>query len=389
MSPERSPDTGCDQDDTDGTAARREPPQGSPRVHSVDQPPLPIPLCPTRLPSEQSIGGQLKAEPDDFEVEELPAYEPCGEGEHLFLWIEKRDLSGPDLRQYLARTLRLPPGEIGMAGLKDRRAITRQYVSVPARLESQIDAVQSDWVRVLSSTRHTNKLKTGHLFGNRFRIRLRGPDPAGLPFLAQRIRQLSLLGVPNYFGEQRFGHDQQSLTRGLKLLSAAQKRRPKGFRDRLAISAVQSWLFNQALSERCTQGRLDHVVAGDVLLDRTRRWAHQLAETDRQLEVDAGPPVLVPSGPLFGPRMPPAAGSVAESEQDLLEKIGLTHQSFARWSKLSPGGRRPYLVWPVGLKFEAEPSGVLFEFELPAGSYATVVLRELQGDRDADQGELR
>ena len=123
--------------------------------------------------SNLRLGGRLKVRPEDFIVEEIPAYEPCGDGEHLFLWIEKRDLSAESLTTFVAKKLGIGRDAIGMAGLKDRRAITRQYLSVPARCADKVPTVESDSVKVLRSKRHRNKLHTGHLKGNRFEILLR------------------------------------------------------------------------------------------------------------------------------------------------------------------------------------------------------------------------
>src|SRR5690606_12839938 len=113
------------------------------------------------------IQGLLKTLPEDFVVEEIPAYEPGGEGEHLFLWVEKRDVPADGLIRHLAQTLGVPRDEIGTAGLKDRRAVTRQFVSVPARAIDRIEAAGSESIRILAATRHGNKLRSGHLRGNR------------------------------------------------------------------------------------------------------------------------------------------------------------------------------------------------------------------------------
>ena len=123
------------------------------------------------------IGGRLKDRPEDFVVEEVPAYEPCGAGEHLYLWIEKTDVAADHLLNHVARTLGMSVRDVGMAGIKDRRAITRQYVSVPATCEPRIARLETDKIRVLRRARHRNKLRTGHLRGNRFSILVRAVDP--------------------------------------------------------------------------------------------------------------------------------------------------------------------------------------------------------------------
>src|SRR5580704_15830407 len=145
------------------------------------------PLLTADLPG---IGGRIKSEPEDFEVEEIPAYQPSGEGDHLYLWIEKRGMGAEYFVRQVARRLDIPPSEIGTAGLKDRHAVTRQMVSVPAAVEGRLAQLEGDGIRLLSVSRHGNKLKPGHLHGNCFRILVRGVVPAAaerLPPLLERL----------------------------------------------------------------------------------------------------------------------------------------------------------------------------------------------------------
>src|ERR1700730_12776569 len=121
------------------------------------------------------VGGKIKANPEDFEVEEIPAYEPSGQGEFLYLWIEKRDMGAEYFTRQIAKRLDIPVGEVGTAGLKDRHAVTRQMVSVPGDLEPRLPELDGDGIKVLRISRHTNKLRPGHLHGNRFRILIREP----------------------------------------------------------------------------------------------------------------------------------------------------------------------------------------------------------------------
>src|SRR5205823_856394 len=146
------------------------------------------------------IGGRIKSVPEDFEVEEVPAYEPCGRGEHLFLWVEKRGLGAEYFVRQVARRLDVVPGEVGTAGLKDRHAVTRQMVSVPARAEARLAQLDGDGIRLLRASRHGNKLRPGHLRGNRFRVLVRDPDPGAARRLPPLLERLSRLGLPNFYG---------------------------------------------------------------------------------------------------------------------------------------------------------------------------------------------
>jgi tRNA pseudouridine13 synthase len=228
----------------------------------MEQAALAPPLLTAELPG---IGGQLRTVPEDFEVEEIPAYPPSGEGNFLYLWVEKRDMGAEFFTRHLARRLGIPEAEVGTAGLKDRHAVTRQMVSVPAFAEDRLPQLEGDGVRVLSVGRHSNKLKPGHLHGNRFRILIRGAaaDSAErLPALLERIRRD---GLPNFYGTQRFGRDGETLRLGLDLLSGANVRVRSGFLRKLALSAAQSGLFNDYLARRMRDGLLRKVLPGDVM----------------------------------------------------------------------------------------------------------------------------
>src|SRR5262249_52570204 len=158
------------------------------------------PLLPLPLPG---VGGRIKAEPVDFEVEEIPAYEPSGTGDHLFLWIEKTDLGAEYFIRQVARRLGIPNGEVGTAGLKDRRAVTRQWVSVPATFELALPSLEGHGIRVLRVSRHANKLRPGHLRGNRFCILIRDANRSVDP--QPILDRIAAEGLSNFFGPQRFG----------------------------------------------------------------------------------------------------------------------------------------------------------------------------------------
>jgi tRNA pseudouridine13 synthase len=336
-----------------------------------------IPYLTADLPG---VGGTIKQVPEDFVVEEIPAYEPCGEGEHLFLWIEKCDVSGEDLVRHIARRLAISPADVGMAGVKDRRAITRQWLSVPARCEGSIATIETDQIQVLRAARHRNKLRTGHLRGNRFSIRLPNvvPDAAER---AERIAQvIDRLGFPNYFGQQRFGRDGNTLELGLELLrgKASVHSIPpprRRFLLRMALSAAQSALFNAVLAARISGGNLQKVLDGDVM--QVVASGGQFVSTDQATEqqrFDAGE--IVPTGPLFGPKMRAAIGQEGELETAVLTAWDLQSADFDRFPKLTSGTRRPLVAWPEALRFQIDGDDLKLEFGLGSGTYATSLLRE-------------
>src|SRR5262245_55096303 len=173
------------------------------------------PLATADLPG---IGGRIRTMLEDFEVEEIPAYEPCGSGDFLYLWIEKRDMGAEYFARQVARRLGVPPGEVGTAGLKDRRAVTRQWVSVPASAEANLGQLDGDGIRVLRTNRHTNKLRAGHLHGNRFRVLVRDVDRSYETYGTYIVQRVLECGLPNYYGPQRFGRGGETLELGLALL---------------------------------------------------------------------------------------------------------------------------------------------------------------------------
>jgi tRNA pseudouridine13 synthase len=334
-----------------------------------------LPLLTADLPG---LGGVIKSQAEDFVVEEIPAYEPSGTGEHLFLWIEKRNVGAEWFLRQLAQRLGLHANEIGIAGLKDRQAITRQWVSVPARAEPRLGELHGEGITLLHHTRHGNKLKPGHLRGNRFTLLIRGvARPEALPALLQRLQAQ---GMPNYYGSQRFGHEGQTLSQGLALLqgraSPASAKKLSGWLRRLALSAVQSALFNVYVAQRLQEGLLRRVLAGDVM----KKWPfgglfHALDLPVEQSRLEARE--TISTGPIFGTQMFAAQGEAAQREAATLQQAGLSLEAFAAHGRLLTGTRRYAFVYPEALSAEVVPEGVRLRFTLPAGSYATVLVREL------------
>lgn len=342
------------------------------------------------------IGGRIKVEPEDFRVEEIPAYLPCGTGEFLYLWIEKRDMGAEYFQRQVARRLGIGAGEVGTAGLKDRRAVTRQWLSVPAAVEERLKDLEGDGLRVLEVCRHGNKLRPGHLHGNRFEILIRDTTLQGSveEVLKAWSDRLGREGLPNYYGAQRFGRDAETLRMGRSLLGmeedltgSARPRPPRNpFLRKLALSSVQSALFNLYLARRLQDGLFRTVLAGDVLAKVPRGGMFVArdvaAEQDRFDRRE-----IVHAGPIFGRKTMPAEGIAAEREQALLADWHLTPRSFAGFGKLMMGTRRHDIVYPEDLHVEASADGVRLRFTLSAGSYATVLLRELMKNEGADDEE--
>jgi len=319
----------------------------------------------------------LRALPEDFVVEEQLGYQASGEGEHAFLVIRKRNTNTHDLARSLARLCQVPQVAVGYAGLKDRNAVTTQSFTVhlPGRPDPDWTMLDDEDIQVLSVARHNRKIRRGSLRGNAFRLRLRDLQ-ADHDLLAERLTALAALGVPNYFGSQRFGHDGANLRRAAALFSG-ELRRVKREQKGILLSAARAQLFNQVLAARVEAGNWGRVLDGDVML-LTGSDRQFIAETaDEELVGRAAAFDIHPSGPLPGR---PCRTLVPESVAGWLEE-----QALGEWSDwvdaLARLGvdadRRPLRLAVESLSWEREGDDLLLAFGLRSGSYATVVTREL------------
>jgi tRNA pseudouridine13 synthase len=337
---------------------------------------------PLLTPDLPGIGGRLKEQLTDFDVTEISTYELSGTGEHLYLWIEKTDMSADYFVRQIGKRLGIPAAEVGTAGMKDRRAVTRQWVSVPASAEPRIGQIDGENMRVLNTNRHNNKLKPGHLRGNAFNVLIRGASDVSIDPIVERIRRD---GLPNYYGPQRFGRDNETSKLGLSMLKGEPSRIRQGFLRKMALSAAQSWLFNDVLSRRLTDGLLRTVLPGDVM----SKWPFGGMFTAEDVAVEQArfdARETVSAGPMFGRKTFATKGVAAEREATVLAEAGLSAESFEGFGKLVMGTRRHNLIYLDDLTAQREPDGLRLKFSLPAGSYATVLLREImKADVDGEE----
>ncbi|GGO84573.1 tRNA pseudouridine synthase D [Marinobacterium nitratireducens] len=326
------------------------------------------------LNGEPQISATFRNENADFQVVEQLGFEPEGEGEHVFLYIRKDGENTDWVARQLAGFCQVSPREVGYAGKKDRHAITEQWFSVRLGVHRNLNwqLFGGDSIQVLKAVRHPRKLRLGVLRGNRFRLRL--CDVTDMDALEARFLRLGS-GVPNYFGEQRFGFDFGNLDKGLALIRGELKERQR-HKKGLYISAVRSWLFNRLLSERIDQGLWERILPGDVLMldgsnscftadDDLHALQARLAGGDLDL---TGPLPGTPGRLLAGEALEWESRTLApwQSVSDDLEKLGLRSE------------RRALRLRPRGLAMERESDRQCWiEFELPAGAFATSVLREL------------
>lgn len=382
-------------------------------------------------------GGVIKVTPEDFLVEEMPLYLPCGEGEHTYAVIEKRGVTTLEALRRIARALGVQDRDIGYAGMKDAAGVTRQTISIPRVPPEQVSGLELQGIRVISALLHRNKLRLGHHAGNRFRIRVRDVDKASLEKAKAVLALLGERGVPNYFGAQRYGAQGNSHLVGRALVrrdyreaveriigdpAAVQGDRwreaieaywrgdlPESIRlfpghcrtereilqrlagrpgawekafhsvhprlKKLYLSAFQSSLFDRLLEKRLDG--FDRVMDGDLA------WKHDNGACFLVADAASETPraeafQISPTGPLFGSRMTLPEGGPRMLEEALLTAEGLTMESFDLPGGLGMAGERRPLRVPLGEPAaETDEEGLLLSFTLPRGAYATSVLREI------------
>lgn len=322
------------------------------------------------------VSGVLRAQPEDFFVDEVLGFEPDDEGEHVLLQVEKRNTNTQWLADQLARFAAIPKRDVSYAGMKDRHAVTRQWFSL-----GLAGAVEPDWdnlnienVRVLQHARHRRKLRRGTLQGNRFQLVIRNLQ-GELASLESHLQRIALEGVPNYFGEQRFGHDGANLQQAIAMFQG--KRIKDRHKRSLYLSAARSYLFNELLSQRVARGDWNRAIPGDVMMLAGSNSYFVPEANDATIQQRLASFDIHPSGCLWGKGETPAQAEVAALERALAE----THSVLCRGlEQASLKQERRALRLPVAeLQWELDaPEQLLaLRFILPAGAYATTVLREL------------
>jgi len=319
---------------------------------------------------------RIRVQPEDFVVDELPLYAASGAGEHTFVRVEKRGLDTEDAARWLANEAGVPLRDVGYAGRKDRVAVTRQWLSVPGLDPEKALALSRPGVRVLEACPHEHKLRTGHLRGNRFEIRVRDVDPVHRERVDAAAERIRLVGMPNRFGGQRFGRDGSNAERGAALLRGEWRSRDRRG-ARFLVSALQAAVFNEALRRRPLA--LDRVEQGDVARVEATGGLFVVEDVEREGRRAAAFEISS-TGPIFGTRVLAPSGAVAEREAAALAAFSVPAPAELRPPRgiRLRGARRPLRVRP---ELAVSHCGAVLEIRcfLPAGSYATVLIEELVG----------
>lgn len=331
-------------------------------------------LDPPRAWETPAVAGALRVEPEDFVVEEQLGYAPDGGRAHRLLWVEKRAANTLEVARDLAAVAGCHPAEVGFAGMKDRRAVARQWFSLPAdRGEPPEAGFAGGGFRVLESHAHSRKLRRGALAGNAFAIRIRDAtgDPGGLP---ARLELLRRAGFPNYFGPQRFGSDGANLVRVERWLATGSLPRGREARAFL-LSTARALAFHAVLAERVRDGSWNRLLPGEVVNLAGSASVFAAAAPDADLERRCLEGDIGPTGPLAGEGGLAPAGLAGEFECRALEGLAPIPARLAAAGLR--GERRALVARPARLRHRLEDGGLLLEFELPRSCYATSLLREL------------
>lgn len=313
----------------------------------------------------------MRQSSSDFQVTETLDYELSGDGEHDFLWLEKLDANTAWVAGELAKYAGIRESDVGYAGLKDRHAVTRQWFSVrrPSSAGTNWKDFELPGVKILDLSRHGRKLRRGAHSGNRFRIAVRDIDVT-LDQLDQRLSLMRRDGVPNYFGEQRFGRDGNNLQLAGDLFDGRKMRRAK---RSIALSAARSFLFNHILQQRVQDGSWNQLIEGESACLDGSNSIFAVERVDQELQRRCEELDIHPGGALWGSGEPSTSGEVLALEQAAVlpfENIRWGLESLARQS------RRALRLAVLGLAWEIDGNTVWLEFALTSGGYATAVLRE-------------
>jgi tRNA pseudouridine13 synthase len=317
----------------------------------------------------------LRAQAEDFQVDEVLGFEPSGSGEHALLLIRKRGLNTDDIARKLARLAECRPVDIGFSGLKDRHAVTTQWFSVAlnGRAEPDWSALNSPSAQTLEVHRHQKKLRRGTAKGNRFRIRITQLI-GDIKDFEERFARVCQKGAPNYFGEQRFGRGYGNLAMAEQLF-AGQLKKVRRHQKGLYLSAVRSQIFNQYLAQRIVQGTWNKAQPGDALqLSGSHAW-FAAAQIDSDIEQRIQKHDLHPTGPLWGVGDLPSSAAVAEEERALGERFPIWCRGLEGFGLKQE--RRALRMSLQEVDWDLEDDALLVSFRLDSGYFATSALREL------------
>jgi len=328
-------------------------------------------------PHLAGIGGQIKAKPEYFSVEEIPLYEPSGSGDHPYVCIGREGFTTRDAAIKLAQLFNIRERDIGYAGLKDKQARTIQTFSLPLKdisLALVRKKIEDNLpFRVHSISRHTNKLRRGHLKGNRFRVVVTETSDVSEEAVSQIVNVLRSIPIPNFYGEQRFGIERKNISEGKQIVNGRVVCKDPWLKS-MFVSAFQSYLFNRWLVMRMESDRFSTFLTGDIAKKTDTGGLFRVLDPETENNRLAQKEIAL-AGPIFGSDMYESFDEAKAFEDELLKHEACKPEWIANMPLV--GSRRAAQIWIDDLKFERSLERFIFSFTLPKGSYATVVLREI------------
>ena len=322
---------------------------------------------------KSTTNGHLKAQNSDFKVDEIMPVQTSGEGEHLWLKIEKDGSNTDWVAQQLARHAGLKSMAVSYAGMKDRHAVTTQWFSLhlPGMEDPDFSDLISDEFKILEQHRHDRKLKRGALSGNKFQLRITQLT-GNLLELENRLLKIKQFGVPNYYGEQRFGRDMGNLLKAERMFKGELKKLKKQHRG-LYLSSARSWIFNQLLSQRIQQSTWLEPIQGDVFM-LNGKSACFAEDVNDEIRERLGNAEINLTGCLWGEGESMATADALALEKSIADEFKSLAEGLES-ARLNQE-RRALRLMPNNLSWEIKADVLELEFDLPSGAFATMVLRE-------------
>ncbi|MEJ2764067.1 tRNA pseudouridine(13) synthase TruD [Photobacterium sp. MCCC 1A19761] len=329
--------------------------------------------------------GRLKVQPEDFVVNEILGYTFAGTGEHFMVKIRKTGENTKYVVNELAKACGVKSRDVSWAGLKDRHAVTEQWLSVhlPGKPDPDLSAFEATHpgVEILETARHDKKLRPGDLQGNWFELRLTELDQP--QEVIARLEQVAARGVPNYFGEQRFGHHGNNVVKARSWGNDEFRVRDKSKRS-FYLSAARSWLFNQVLSARIAQGQVHTLLPGDYLQAPTEGQDQVIDAVSAAIQAQVDQGQLAITAPMMGDNALPTTAEAEAFEMAVVEQEPLLLK-LIRDNRMRHE-RRPLLLQPQQMAWQQQGDTITVSFALPAGCFATAVVRELMIERELEDG---
>jgi len=325
------------------------------------------------LYNKPTAQGQLKAQLEDFYVQEKLGYQPTGEGEHIYLWLRKVGLNTAFVAEQLAKFCALPLRAVTYAGRKDKYAVTEQWfgVHLPGKKDFDWSQFKLEGVEILTSKRHNKKLRTGVLKGNHFKLILRNVTQQHE--IEEKLQQIKVSGVPNYFGSQRFGNNNNNLHLAAMMINGEEIRNRN--KRSMAISALRSWLFNQFISKRIQDDSFQQLIPGDAMQLAGSQSYFVFDGEDPQVKERLQQRDIQLTSPMWG------TGELASQQQALSWEQSIADKHPQVTQTLEDLGlkqeRRALCLLPEDLTWQFIDDTLHLGFDLPSGCFATSVVREL------------